>query len=272
MKKNNQTVLEISHLTKTFPGDVTAVNKVSFTVQKGEMIAILGPSGAGKSTLLRCMNRLIYASEGRVLVNGTDITQCRGRALRRLRSDVGMIFQQFNLIPRLTVFENVLAGRLGHTGNAFWFTASVFRRFSEDNKQKAFDALRRVGIEHLAAKRADFLSGGQQQRVAIARTLAQEPAVILADEPVASLDPASSQRVLKILKHICDTKNIPVIVNLHQVDLARQYAERIIGIQQGELVFDGKVQDFTLDIAKSIYGTQYESAVFCSDSNQVAAA
>ena len=272
MEIENKTVLQVNHLTKIYPGDVKAVNNVSFEVKKGEMIAILGPSGAGKSTLLRCMNRLLNKSEGEVLVNGKDITQCRGSALRKLRSDVGMIFQQFNLVPRLTVFENVLAGRLGHTHNPFWHSASVFRLFSERNKQKAYDALSRVGIEHLAAKRADSLSGGQQQRVAIARTLAQEPEVILADEPVASLDPASSQRVLKILKQICDTKNIPVIINLHQVDLAQQYADRIIGIQDGHLVFDGKSDDFSLDIAQTIYGSQYESAVFNADSKQIIAA
>lgn len=272
MKKNDQTVLQVRQLTKIFPGDVTAVNNISFTVKKGEMIAILGPSGAGKSTLLRCLNRLIHKTNGEVLVNGKDITQCRGRELRKLRSDIGMIFQQFNLVPRLTVFENVLAGRLSHTGNPFWSGASILRFFNEKNKQKAFDALKRVGIEHLAAKRADNLSGGQQQRVAIARTLAQEPEVIMADEPVASLDPASSQRVLGILKTICESKNIPVIVNLHQMDLARQYATRIIGIQQGDLVFDGNVEDFTLDIAKTIYGTQIESAIFNPDTKQVFAA
>ncbi len=265
-------VLKINRLTKIYPGEVRAVNNVSFSVKKGELIAILGPSGAGKSTLLRCLNRLIAPTNGEVLVNGRDITQCRGKALQQLRSDVGMVFQQFNLIPRLTVFENVLAGRLGHTGNPFWSTASFFRIFSEKNKQASFDALKKVGIEHLAPKRADSLSGGQQQRVAIARTLAQEPAVILADEPVASLDPASSQRVLGILKVICDSKNIPVIVNLHQVDLAQQYATRIIGIQDGALVFDGKAADFTLDIAKRIYGAQFETCLCIPRANQIAAA
>ena len=216
-------VLEINRLTKIYPGEVTAVNNVSFSVQPGELIAVLGPSGAGKSTLLRCLNRLIPASNGEVLVNGRDINQCRGNALQQLRSDVGMVFQQFNLIPRLSVLENVLAGRLSHTGNLFWSTASILRIFSEKNKQASFDALKKVGIEHLAPKRADSLSGGQQQRVAIARTLAQEPAVILADEPVASLDPASSQRVLGILKKICVSKAIPVIVNLHQVEIGRAH-------------------------------------------------
>ena len=272
MEKDTRTVLQVNQLTKIYPGDVTAVNNISFIVKKGEMIAILGPSGAGKSTLLRCLNRLIYKSNGEVLVNGKDITQCRGKALRKLRSDIGMIFQQFNLVPRLTVFENVLAGRLSHTGNPFWSFASVLRFFNEKNKQNAFDALKRVGIEHLAPKRADSLSGGQQQRVAIARTLAQEPEIILADEPVASLDPASSQLVLGILKQICESKNIPVIVNLHQVDLAQQYATRIIGIKQGNLVFDGNVTDFTMDIAKTIYGTQIESAIFNPDARQVFAA
>ena len=272
MKTNDQTVLQVKQLTKIFPGDVTAVNNISFTVKKGEMIAILGPSGAGKSTLLRCLNRLIHKTNGEVLVNGKDITQVKGKALRRLRRDVGMIFQQFNLIPRLTVFENVLAGRLGHINNPFWFGASIMRFFNEENKQKAFNSLKRVGIEHLAPKRADTLSGGQQQRVAIARTLAQEPEVIMADEPVASLDPASSHRVLGILKTICESKNIPVIINLHQMDLAKQYATRIIGIDQGNLVFNGKVKDFTLDIARKIYGTEFESAVFSPETEQVFAA
>ena len=272
MENKNHTVLEINRLSKIYPGDVTAVNNVSFKVKKGEMIVILGPSGAGKSTLLRCLNRLISASNGEVLINGRDITRCRGRALQELRSDVGMVFQQFNLIPRLTVFENVLAGRLCHTGNFFWSTAAVLGIFSETNKQNAFDALKRVGIEHLALKRADSLSGGQQQRVAIARTLAQEPSVILADEPVASLDPASSQRVLCILKNICESKNIPVIVNLHQVDLAQQYATRIIGIQEGKIVFDGKVNDFSLEIARRIYGSQFESAVCSSPGAKLFAA
>jgi len=272
MEKKPQTILQVNHLTKIYPGDVTAVNNVSFGAEKGEMIAILGPSGAGKSTLLRCLNRLIHTSNGEVLVNEEDITQCRGSSLRKLRSDVGMIFQQFNLVPRLTVFENVLAGRLSHIHNPFWFVASIARFFSEENRQNAFEALKKVGIEHLAAKRADTLSGGQQQRVAIARTLAQEPEVILADEPVASLDPASSQLVLGILKKICKSKNIPVIVNLHQVDLARQYATRIIGIHQGELVFNGRVKDFTPDIAKRIYGSQFESAVLNPEANSVSAA
>ena len=272
MQCKKQIVVQVRRLTKIYPGDVTAVSDVSFEVAKGEVVAVLGPSGAGKSTLLRCMNRLITKTHGQVLINKKDITQCRGKALRKLRSDVGMIFQQFNLVPRLTVFENVLAGRLSHTTNPFWFSASVLRRFSEADKQKTYDALKRVGIEHLAPKRADSLSGGQQQRVAIARTLAQEPEVILADEPVASLDPASSQLVLGILKQISLSKNIPVIVNLHQVDLARQFATRIIGIQDGSLVFNGPVDDFSLDIAKTIYGTQFESAVFNPDVEQVAAA
>ncbi len=272
MERENQTVLQVNCLTKIYPGNVKAVNDVSFDVKKGEMVAVLGPSGAGKSTLLRCMNRLLNKTHGEVLINGKDITQCRGSALRQLRSDVGMIFQQFNLVPRLTVFENVLAGRLSHASHPLWYWASVFRICSEKNKQNAFDALKRVGIEHLAAKRADSLSGGQQQRVAIARTLAQEPEVILADEPVASLDPASSQRVLGILKQISETKNIPVIINLHQVDLARQFATRIIGIQDGRLVFNGKADDFSLGIARTIYGTQYESAVFNAGIKQGAAA
>ena len=271
---NSQAVLTVDHLTKTFPGDVTAVDNVSFSVNKGELVAILGPSGAGKSTLLRCLNRLIPRTAGQIRIQGEDITRCRGRALLRLRSDVGMIFQQFNLVPRLTVFENVLAGRLSLCPGPVWSLASIFGIFKETEKQAAFEALTQVGISHLAPKRADSLSGGQQQRVAIARTLAQEPTVVLADEPVASLDPASSHRVMGILKKICDTRGIPVLINLHQMDLAQQYADRIIGIQDGSLVFDGPADQFTPDIAKTIYGAEFEAAVCTSSGSapQTAAA
>ncbi len=268
---NTAPILTVTHLTKAYNAEVTAVDDVSFCVKQGELVAILGPSGAGKSTLLRCLNRLIPRTRGEIRIHGEDITRCRGRALLKLRSDVGMMFQQFNLVPRLTVFENVLAGRLSHCANPLWSMASIFRIFKETEKQKAFDALTQVGISHLAPKRADSLSGGQQQRVAIARTLAQEPRVVLADEPVASLDPASSHRVMGILKKICDTRGIPVLINLHQVDLAQQYADRIIGIHDGRLVFDGAVEDFTPDIARTIYGKEYEAAV-CSAASILEAA
>ena len=268
---NPEPVLTVTRLTKIFNSEVTAVDGVSFCVNPGELVAILGPSGAGKSTLLRCLNRLIPKTRGEIRIHGEDITRCRGRALLKLRSDVGMMFQQFNLVPRLTVFENVLAGRLSHCANLLWSMASVFRLFQESEKQRAFEALTQVGISHLAPKRADSLSGGQQQRVAIARTLAQEPRVVLADEPVASLDPASSHRVMGILKKICDTHGIPVLINLHQVDLAQQYADRIIGIQEGKLVFDGPVGDFTPDIARTIYGAEFESAVCSAASGSDAA-
>nr|WP_321395947.1 phosphonate ABC transporter ATP-binding protein [uncultured Desulfobacter sp.] len=264
---SSQSVLTVNNLTKIYNGDITAVDDVSFSVDQGELVAILGPSGAGKSTLLRCLNRLIPRTNGEIRIHGEDITRCRGKNLLKLRSDVGMVFQQFNLVPRLTVFENVLAGRLSQCANLFWSMASIFKIFKETEKQKAFDALTQVGISHLAPKRADSLSGGQQQRVAIARTLAQEPRVVLADEPVASLDPASSQRVMGILKKICDTQGIPVLINLHQVDLARQYADRIIGIQEGRLVFDGPVDQFTPDIAKTIYGAEFEAAVCSANLN-----
>jgi len=268
---NSESILTVTHLTKIYNSEVTAVDDVSFSVNQGELVAILGPSGAGKSTLLRCLNRLIPRTDGKIRIHGEDITRCRGRALLKLRSDVGMMFQQFNLVPRLTVFENVLAGRLSHGSNLLWSLASIFRIFKETEKQKAFEALTQVGISHLAPKRADSLSGGQQQRVAIARTLAQEPRVVLADEPVASLDPASSHRVMGILKKICDIQGIPVLINLHQVDLAQQYADRIIGIQDGRLVFDGPVEDFTPDIAKTIYGAEFESAICSAGSTPDAA-
>jgi phosphonate transport system ATP-binding protein len=271
MDQDPKPVLRVENLTKIYPGNVRAVNNISFSVRKGDVIVILGPSGAGKSTLLRCLNRLAAKTEGKVLINNKDITEVKGSELKKLRSDIGMVFQQFNLIPRLSVFENVLAGCLGHMTNPLWFLASVLRQFSNENKQRGFDALKRVGIEHLAPKRADSLSGGQQQRVAIARTLAQDPKVILADEPVASLDPASSKRVLDILKDISMLRDIPVIINLHQIDLARQYATRIIGVKEGNMVFNNNVENFTFDVAKEIYGSRFESALFNCEPKQAAA-
>jgi len=241
MEKESKTVLQVNHLTKIYPGDVKAVNNVSFKVKKGEMIAILGPSGAGKSTLLRCMNRLLNKSEGEVLVNGTDITQCRGSALRKLRSDVGMIFQQFNLVPRLTVFENVLAGRLGHTHNPFWHSASVFRLFSERNKQKAYDALSRVGIEHLAPKRADSLSGGQQQRVAIARALVNEPSMILADEPTGNLDSRTSLEVMALFQELNES-GITIVLVTHETEIS-SYAGRVVELRDGTVLRDEAVTE-----------------------------
>jgi phosphonate transport system ATP-binding protein len=246
------------NLTKIYPNGTCAVKEVAFTCKSDEMTIILGPSGAGKSTLLRCLNRLIEPTSGKLELNGTDITRATGSSLQMVRKRVGMIFQQFNLVRRLTVLENVLAGRLSHTGRGFWRLMSLMKVFPEREKNIAFDFLKKVRIEHLAFQRADTLSGGQQQRVAIARTLAQEPYVFLADEPVASLDPASAETVMQTLKRIHETQKIPVIVNLHQIELAREYATRLIGMAEGTFVFDGSPEDLTPAMVERIYGVKVD--------------
>ena len=201
-------------------------------------MVVLGPSGAGKSTLLRCLNRLSTPTSGGVYHRGDDVTFATGKALRRLRQSVGMIFQQFNLINRMSVFHNVLSGRLSLTGHAPSWVASHARFFSSADRDIAMDAMRTVGIADLADQRADTLSGGQQQRVAIARVLTQRPDVILADEPIASLDPRSARTVLETLREIHEVRSIPIILNLHQVDLASRYASRVVGMNAGRIVFD----------------------------------
>jgi phosphonate transport system ATP-binding protein len=247
-------------LTKIYPNGTCAVRNVSFSVSHSEMAIILGPSGAGKSTLLRCMNRLLEPSSGRISLNGKDITYIRGGSkLQEVRRRVGMIFQQFNLVPRLTVLENVLAGRLTHCVNAFWHCLSLLKIFPKREKDLAFECLKKVRIETLAYQRADTLSGGQQQRVAIARTLAQEPYVFLADEPVASLDPASAEIVMETLQEIQETQNIPVIVNLHQIGLAKRYAKRLIGMANAGIVFDGKHSELTREVIETIYGVDVDT-------------
>jgi phosphonate transport system ATP-binding protein len=241
-------------LEKIYPNGTRALRGVDFRVERDDFIVILGSSGAGKSTLLRCMNRLLEPTHGKVSLNGQDITHVSGRKLRLVRERVGMIFQQFNLVPRLTVLENVLAGRLVHCVNPVWHAFSLMRTFPRTEKDFAFECLRKVHIEELAYHRANTLSGGQQQRVAIARALAQEPLVFLADEPVASLDPASADIVMEILKEIQETNGIPVIVNLHQIELAERFAERVMGMADGHIVFDGSRDQLTPEITERIYG------------------
>jgi phosphonate transport system ATP-binding protein len=249
-------------LTKIYPNGTCAVNNVSFSVRSDEMTIILGPSGAGKSTLLRCLNRLVEPTSGYIELNGKDITHFSGGfRLQEIRKRVGMIFQQFNLVRRLTVLENVLAGRLSHCRNFLWRFASLSKMFPKSEKDFAFECLKKVRIEHLAFQRSDTLSGGQQQRVAIARTLAQEPYVFLADEPVASLDPASSEIVMDTLQEIHETQGIPVIVNLHQIEIAERYATRLIGMADGQFVFDGSGSDLSSDIVEKIYGMQVNRAM-----------
>jgi phosphonate transport system ATP-binding protein len=252
-----QPAIQTQNLTKIYPNGTCAVKDVSFSVNADEMAIILGPSGAGKSTLLRCLNRLIEPTSGIIKLNGNDITHVAGSfKLQEVRKRVGMIFQQFNLVRRLTVLENVLAGRLSHCRNVIWHMASLGKFFSKKEQDFAFECLKKVRIERLAYQRADTLSGGQQQRVAIARALAQEPYVFLADEPVASLDPASSEIVMDTLQEIHETQAIPIVVNLHQIELAEHYATRLLGMANGQFVFDGKVSDLSSDVVEKIYGAE----------------
>lgn len=245
-------------LTKIYPNGTCAVRGVTFSVGSADLMIILGPSGAGKSTLLRCMNRLLEPTSGRILLNERDITHVGGMKLQEVRRRVGIIFQQFNLVGRLSVLENVLAGRLTHCSNVLWHTTSLLRLFPKREKDFAFDCLKAVRIEQLAYQRADTLSGGQMQRVAIARALAQEPYVFLADEPVASLDPASAEIVMETLQDIQESQHIPVIVNLHQIGLAERYAKRLLGMADGEMVFEGETRALTGEVIERIYGVEVD--------------
>lgn len=247
-------MLRIENLTKVFPGGTVALKNVSFEVQDGEFLAIIGLSGSGKSTLLRCINRLIDPTEGRVLWNGKDITSARGAELRHIRRQIGMIFQHFNLVRRSSVMTNVLSGRLGYAHPI----ASLFGVFSAEDRRRAMQALDRVGIADKADSRADHLSGGQQQRVGIARALMQDPQLILADEPVASLDPVLSHSILRYLELLNQQDGITVMCSLHFLDLVHRYATRVVGLKDGELVFEGLPSELTAERFKEVYGEEAE--------------
>jgi phosphonate transport system ATP-binding protein len=245
-------MLKVEHLTKIYEGGVQAINDVSFEVPDGQFLVVIGLSGSGKSTLLRCINRLVEPSEGRIIWNGVDITAASDDELRQIRRHIGMIFQQFNLVKRARVIANVLAGRLGYT-NPAW---SLVNRFSRADVQMALEKLERVGIRDKAHVRADTLSGGQQQRVGIARALMQEPELMLADEPVASLDPATSHSVMKYLEALNKQDGITILCSLHFLSLARAYADRIIALKDGGIVFDGDPAEIDEVRFKEIYGEE----------------
>ena len=245
-----QSVLTTENLTKVYPGGTRALDGISLDIARGEFVVLIGLSGSGKSTLLRCLNGLVEPTGGRVVFDGTDVTAARGAQLRRIRRRMGMIFQQFNLVKRASVFQNVLAGRLGYRST--WRT--IASRPSHDDIDLAFDNLRRVGILEKAYARADALSGGQQQRVGIARALMQRPDLMLADEPVASLDPATSHSVMKYLEEINRSDGITVICALHFLSLARRYGTRVIALKAGKVAFDGKPGDIDERRFKEIYG------------------
>ena len=247
-------VLELQAVSKTYPGGVQALREVSFGVPQGQFLVILGPSGAGKSTLMRCVNRLVEPTAGSIVFEGQRITG-RGN-LRAIRRQFGMVFQQFNLVKRLSVLTNVMTGRLGY--RSVW--RSLVYSFPEEDKRIAVECLARVNMEHKAFQRADTLSGGEQQRVAIARALAQHPKVILADEPVASLDPKIARQVLTYLRQVAKELGITVLCNLHQVDYAREFAERVVGMSKGAVVFDGPAAELTEDILHRIYYREEKAA------------
>jgi len=248
-------MLEIRHLTKIYDDGTVALKDVSFQVSDGEFLAVIGLSGSGKSTLLRCINRLIDPTEGEILWDGEDIAQLKGEELRNVRRRIGMVFQHFNLVKRSTVMTNVLAGRLGYAPT--W--RSAFGNFSSDDMQRAKQALERMGITNQAHKRADELSGGQQQRVGIARALMQDPKMILADEPVASLDPVLAHSILQHLERLNKEDKITVLCSLHYLDLVQRYGTRVIGLRSGELVYEGTREDIrkmTDEEFKKIYGEE----------------
>ncbi len=245
-------MLRIEQLHKRYKTGDAALRGVSLTVETGEIIGLIGPSGAGKSTLIRCVNRLVEPTSGRINLGDTEVTALGRSALRHARRRIGMIFQEYALIERLTVMENVLSGRLGYTG--FW--KSWFRRFSQTDIERAFALLERVGlIEHLD-KRADALSGGQRQRVGIARALAQEPELLLIDEPTASLDPKTSRQVMRLLTELCSERRLAAIVNIHDVPLAQMFLPRIVGLRAGEIVYDGPAGGLSPDVLTTIYGEE----------------
>jgi phosphonate transport system ATP-binding protein len=247
-------VLRVENLTKIFPDGTVALKNVSFEVQDGEFLAVIGLSGSGKSTLLRCINRLIDPTAGRVLWNAVDITAAKGVELRRIRRQIGMIFQQFNLVKRSSVMTNVLSGRLGYAHPV----TSLVHHFTAQDQQRALAALERVGIAEKADNRADQLSGGQQQRVGIARALMQEPQLMLADEPVASLDPVLAHSILQYLELLNRQDGITVLCSLHFLDLVHRYAQRVVGLKAGELVFDGLPAELTRERFKEVYGEEAE--------------
>jgi phosphonate transport system ATP-binding protein len=250
-------ILEIRHLTKKYK-EVTALSDVSLKVRAGEFVTVIGRSGAGKSTLLRCVNRLVEANAGTIEFDGMDVRALRSGDLRRLRTRIGMIFQHFNLVPGQTVLENVLHGRLGYKSTL----AGVLGFYSAEEKEKAIEVLHRLGLENQLHKRCDQLSGGQKQRVGIARALIQEPRLILCDEPIASLDPGSAKKIMDQLYRISRDMNITILMNLHQVDVAIRYSDRIIGVREGKIVYDDEAGGLKKKVVAEIYGSEADDILF----------
>lgn len=255
--KEMPVIMSIEKLNKEYSKGKTVLKDVSFNIKQGELLSIIGPSGAGKSTLLRSINRMIEPTSGNITFDNKNISNVKGKELRKMRTNIGMIFQHYNLVDRLSVFENVLHGTLGYKNSL----QGIFSLYSESEKEEALDIITELGIQDHIYKRCDELSGGQKQRVGIARALVQKPKIILCDEPIASLDPSSSRVIMEHLRKICNEKGITVIVNLHQVDVAKNYSDRIIGLNSGEVVYNGHPTDIDKEVIQSIYGTDFDDLI-----------
>ena len=250
-------MIVFDHVSKTYPNGYQALKDINLTIEQGEFVAIIGLSGAGKSTLIRTINRMHDITDGTLTVDGVNVMELKGARLRQFRRNIGMIFQSFNLVTRTTVIKNVLPARVPEL--PFW--RALLGAYPKKDKLEALEALDKVGILDKAFVRADQLSGGQQQRVALARTLAQNPKIILADEPVASLDPVTAKQVMDDFRRINREMNISVLINIHHVDLALQYADRVIGIKAGDVVYDGPASEVNDAVLAEVYGGQFEAGV-----------
>ena len=259
-------MLKIRNLKKTYKTGDEALKSVDIDIPTSQVMALIGPSGAGKSTLIRCINRLVEPTNGKVFLNDLDLTKLSRRKLRFARRRIGMIFQEYALVERLTVMENVLSGRLGFVG--FW--SSFFRRFPKEDIQEAYRLLDRVGLSEMADKRADALSGGQRQRVGICRALIQNPELLLVDEPTASLDPKTSRQIMRLINELCDERGLAAIINIHDVLLAQMFSKRIVGLEKGVIVYDGPPEDLTPEVLTKIYGEEnWEATIGKVDEDEI---
>ena len=255
-------MISFKHVDKVYNNsNQKALDDINLDIDQGEFVAIIGLSGAGKSTLIRTINKMIDTNSGELVVNDQDVSKLKGKQLRNFRKNIGMIFQSYNLVSRTSVLNNVLIAKVPQMP---WYK-SLLGLFSKEDKIKALEALDKVNILDKAYMRADQLSGGQQQRVALARTLCQDPEIILADEPVAALDPVSANQVMQDFKRINEEYNISVLINIHHVDLALKYAKRVIGIKEGKVVFDGDASSVNENVLKTIYGDRYEQEIGSKD-------
>jgi len=243
-------MLHIENLTKTYPNGQTALRECSLSMERSQIVTVIGPSGAGKSTVLRCINRLVEPTRGRILLNDTEITALGTKKMCRMRRRMGMIFQEYNLVERLTVMENVLSGRLGFVS----LFQALFRRFPQGDIESAFELLERVGLSGYENSRADALSGGQRQRVGIARALMQQPRILLVDEPTSSLDPKTARTIMSLIAELSREHGIPALINIHDVGLATKFAQRVVGLSHGGIVFDGPPQTVDTSSLTRIFG------------------